>query len=393
MQKNNLINGMLVGAGLMYYLDPDRGRRRRAVIRDQLVHYGHKADDAMDTAARDMRNRAAGMAAEARSRVSRGDAPTQVLEARVRSELGWLVSHPGAVHVSVDEGGRVTLRGPVLASEAERLIAGVEAVKGVKDVIDRLDVHETADGIPGLQGRGRTPQRRLDVLQENWAPATRLLMGTLGGVLTAQGMRGHGPLGALMTLTGLGVLSRALTNKEMRRMVGMDAGRRAVEIHKILTIHAPVQEVFAFWRNYENFPLFMSHLSEVRHTGENTSHWVAEGPAGIPFEWDAETVGLEENRMIAWRSIGTSPIENAGIVKFQEEGDGGTRIDIRLSYNPPAGAIGHAVASFLGSDPKHLMDEDLVRMKSLLEEGRTTAHSRTVMRDEVRRAMEGGEGR
>jgi uncharacterized membrane protein len=60
---------------------------------------------------------------------------------------------------------------------------------------------------------------------------------------------------------------------------------------------------------------------------------------------------------------------------------GGTRIQIRLSYNPPAGALGHGVAALLGSDPKRAMDEDLVRFKSLLEDGRTRAHGQTVRRD------------
>lgn len=388
MTKDNLLNGLLLGAGLMYYLDPDRGRRRRAMVRDQMVHYGHKADRAMDTAARDIRNRAVGVASEARGRIRGGDdAPPSVVEARVRSALGRAVSHPGALGASADQDGRVTLTGPVLTDEVDRVIAAVESVRGVRDVIDRMEVHESPAGVPGLQGVARAPRQRLDVLQENWAPATRLLMGLLGGAIAIRGMRQDGPIGGALTLAGLGVVSRSLTNKDLRRLLGVDAARNAVEVHKILTIHAPISAVFAFWRDYENFPKFMSHINEVRDTGGGRSHWVAEGPAGVPFEWDAETVRVEENRLISWRSIGNSPIANAGIVRFQPEGEAATRVDIHLSYSPPAGALGHAVAAFLGSDPKHLMDDDLVRLKSLLEDGKTTAHHTSVRRDEV-----GGEG-
>jgi uncharacterized membrane protein len=390
MAKDHMLNGLLLGAGLMYYLDPDRGRRRRAMVRDRLVHYGHKADHAVDTAARDMRNRAVGIAHEARSRVSRDHPAAAVLEARVRSELGRLSSHPGAVRVEADENARVTLTGPVLAREVDRVVSGVESVKGVKDVIDRMEPHEGPEGVSGLQGRGRSPRRRLDVMQENWAPGTRVLMGAIGGALAFRGMRASGPLGGVMAMTGLGVLSRSLANKEMTRLIGVDSGRDAVEVHKILTIHAPIDEVYGFWSDYQNFPRFMSHLRDVRHTGPGRSRWIAEGPGGIGFEWEAETVAMEENRRIAWRSVGASPIENAGIVRFQEEGSGATRIDIHLSYTPPAGALGHAVAAFVGSDPKHLMDDDLVRMKSLLEDGKTTAHHQRVSRDEVIRAMEDG---
>lgn len=390
MANDNLLNGLLLGAGLMYYLDPDRGRRRRAMVRDQMVHYGHKADRAMDTAARDIRNRAVGVASEARGRIRGGDdAPPSVVEARVRSALGRAASHPGALGASADQDGRVTLTGPVLTDEVDRVISAVESVRGVRDVIDRMEVHESPAGVPGLQGVARAPRQRLDVLQENWAPATRLLMGLLGGAMAIRGMRQDGPIGGALTLAGLGVVSRSLTNKDLRRLLGVDAGRNAVEVHKILTIHAPISEVFAFWRDYENFPKFMSHIHEVRDTGGGRSHWVAEGPAGLPFEWDAETVRVEENRLISWRSVGSSPIANAGIVRFQSEGEGATRVDIHLSYSPPAGALGHAVAAFLGSDPKHLMDDDLVRLKSLLEDGKTTAHHTSVSRDEVGGAGEG----
>jgi uncharacterized membrane protein len=40
-----------------------------------------------------------------------------------------------------------------------------------------------------------------------------------------------------------------------------------------------------------------------------------------------------------------------------------------MSYNPPAGVVGHAVASLFGRDPKQDLDADLMRMKSFIETG------------------------
>jgi uncharacterized membrane protein len=92
----------------------------------------------------------------------------------------------------------------------------------------------------------------------------------------------------------------------------------------------------------------------------------------------------EPDKMLAWRSEPESMIDNAGMVRFEPVRDGAaTRVDIHLSYNPPAGAIGDAVANLLGVDPKSAMDEDLVRFKSLLEEGRTTNGSEQVTREEL----------
>jgi uncharacterized membrane protein len=102
----------------------------------------------------------------------------------------------------------------------------------------------------------------------------------------------------------------------------------------------------------------------------------------MSLEWEAETTAFVPNQVIGWKSLGGAPVQHAGIVRFQSD-RGGTRIDIQMSYNPPAGAIGHAVASMLGADPKHMMDQDLVRLQSLLESGKTTAHGREVTREEV----------
>src|SRR5690606_32636026 len=107
--------------------------------------------------------------------------------------------------------------------------------------------------------------------------------------------------------------------------------------------------------DFENLPLFMSHLREVRDTGGGRSRWTAEGPAGISISWDAEVTGYRDGELIAWKSVGTTPVGNAGIVRFEPAEGGATRIDVRMSYNPPAGAFGHLVASLFGKDPKRAM--------------------------------------
>jgi uncharacterized membrane protein len=380
--RDHLIDGIVLGAGLMYLFDPDRGRRRRALVRDQGIHLMHVLDEASGTTARDVRNRARGILSETRSRFRRDHASDRVVEARVRSELGRLVSHPGSIRVEA-AGGTILLSGPVLAHELTTLVSGVGRVRGVREVVNELRVHESPGDEPGLQGESRRPQNRPELLQEHWSPATRLIGGILGGALTARGLRGEGVLHAITAAVGIGILTRSLTNMEVKRITGVNAGRRAVDVHKIITVDAPIGEVFDFWSNFENLPLFMEHLVEVRVTGDGTSHWTAEGPAGIPISWDAEITTLQDRDLIAWKSTGTSPVGNAGIVRFQEVGPGSTRIDVRMSYNPPAGAIGHLVASFFGVDPKHAMEDDLVRLKSLLEEGRTRADGHRVTRSQI----------
>jgi uncharacterized membrane protein len=369
MNKTKAVIGSLcVGAGLMYVLDPDRGKRRRAQVRNKVRHLANRTNDVIGKTSRDFANRVNGLVAEAGSLFKCGEAVDQVIAARVRSKLGRLVSHPSSIAVEATD-GKVVLSGPVLAHEVDGLIKNVSAIKGVTGVEDRLEAHEKAGNVPGLQGGRANLGQRWALAQANWSPTSRMLMGVAGGALVVYGAKRRGVLGAAAGPLGIGILSRALTNLEMKRLVGIGAGRRAVDIKKTINIAAPVEELFEFWTHHENFPRFMSNVKEVRKIGEGRYHWVVAGPAGVSVEWDAEITKLVPNRLIAFKSLEGSAIEQAGLIRFTATSEGDTCVDIKMSYNPPAGAIGHLVAMLFGADPKKEMDEDLMRMKSFLETG------------------------
>lgn len=365
-----LFGGLGLGALLMYIFDPQLGRRRRAIARDKMIRLGHKTADAIDVTSRDLKNRALGLAAETRSLFSKREVSDEVLAQHVRERLGPLVSHPGTIEVRA-ENGKIILSGPILADEINRLLRRVSSIGGVTDVENRLEAHESAENIPGLQGQpalrkaGQVP----DIMQVNWSPTTRFLAGSAGGALVLAGARQLNILGGAIAALGAAILTRALTNMEFKRLTGIGAGRRAIDIHRIINVAAPVADVFSFWANYQNFPRFMSNVREVRETGENRSHWIIAGPAGTPIEWDTVVTNYVPNESIGWRTEPQSPIRHAGIVKLQPNPDGTTRLDIRMSYNPVAGALGHALASIFGADPKSEMDADLMCMKSLIETG------------------------
>ena len=145
-----VIAGALIGAAAMYLLDPDRGARRRSLVRDKFVRAGHVTADRAGKLGRDVRNRAAGAVAETRARFRREQVDDAVLVERVRSEIGHHITHSGGIIVTATD-GEITLSGPVLASEAGALRDAAASVRGVSRVHDRLSVHESADGIPALQ--------------------------------------------------------------------------------------------------------------------------------------------------------------------------------------------------------------------------------------------------
>jgi uncharacterized membrane protein len=368
-RKLPLISGLSLGAGLMYVFDPQIGRRRRAVARDKVVHFRHKTADAIDVSLRDLKNRTFGLAAAAQGLFLERPISDRLLANRIRSKLGFLVSHPSSIEISVKD-GVVGLTGPILENEVDRLLRGVALVKGVKGVENHLEVHQSAESIPGLQGEpGERLGQRLDIMQSSWSPATRLLVGIAAGASMTYAIRRRGMVGAAIAVLGGGMLSRALANIEFKRLLGIGAGARAIDIQKIINVAAPVDQVFSFWSRYENFPRFMSNVREVREIGEQRSRWTVAGPAGAPVQWDAVTTNYVPNQSVGWETLPGSPIQHAGIARFQPNADGTTRLEIRMSYNPVAGGLGHAIASLFGADPKSEMDDDLMRMKSMIETG------------------------
>lgn len=382
------ITGASLGAVLMYLLDPERGRRRRALIRDKMAHSAHLTKHTIDVTTSDLTNRIKGMRASAGSLFRRGKVSDEVLTNRVRSVIGRAVSHPSSIDVMATN-GHVTLSGPILADEVHWLLKRVYSVKGVKGVDHNLEIHHEAGHVPGLQGqarrRGRGPKREL--MQTNWTPAVRLMTGVAGGAAGIYGLSRRGPYGAALGAAGLTLLARATTNMELKRLFGIGAGRRAVDIQKTMNINAPAERVFELLANPENFPNFMSHVREVKKIDPQRWRWYVIGPMGASFQWDTVTTSYEPNKKIAWRTEPGAVIQHAGIARLQPNPDGTTTVDIKLSYNPVAGALGHAVASVLGADPKHQLDEDMVRMKTYTEIGvvpHDIARRRGISRAEAR---------
>ena len=339
------------GMAAMYFLDPQRGARRRGLIGNQFSGTTARAPKMMKAAGQDLANRAYGMWAEATNLFRSDDASDQVIEARVRSKMGRVISNPGAVQVNVMD-GNVTLEGDVRESEEAALLACVNKVRGVKSVENSLNRHASAGNISSLRGAGRRGPRS-EFMQQNWSPAARVLAGTAG---------------LATTMLGTSLLARSITNMGTTRMLGM-GGRSAVDIMKTINVDAPVDVVYSLWSNFDYFPQFMSNVLEVKRGDGNMSHWKVRGPAGTTVEWDAEITRMEPNEMIAWRSTEDATVPNAGYVIFEPNEQGGTEVTVRLSYNPPAGAIGHAIAKAFGADPKSEMDQDLMRMKSMIETG------------------------
>jgi len=173
-----------------------------------------------------------------------------------------------------------------------------------------------------------------------------------------------------LALTGGYLLYRAkVSHGDFYEALGLKAsgGEQGVTIKKSIIVNRPPEEVFNYWRNFENFPNFMKHVESVRKTGRMVSHWVAKAPGGKRVEWDSEITDIKDNELIRWRSLSGSDVQNRGQVMFRRTPEGGTELEVEFSYQTE-GATGSAVARLFNFLPVFYIRRDLRRFKRIMEE-------------------------
>jgi uncharacterized membrane protein len=251
-------------------------------------------------------------------------------------------------------------------------VARAAGFKG--DALDRgmmlgLGVREIATGL-GILGQ-KQPSRWV------WA---RLAGDMVDMSYTGYGLasgRAKDRTRALATLASLIGVTAADVRCAMQLSASRAKGRHA-DGRQAITVWRPPEEVYAFWRNFTNFPRFMHYVESVEDRGNGHSHWRAKGPFG-DVEWDAEIVADRPGELIAWRSLPGSTVENSGEVRFRRTPDGkGTEVLVEMSYEPPAGGIGKAVAKVAGRDPLMEAHDDLRRFKQIVEVGEVVLSDATV---------------
>lgn len=213
----------------------------------------------------------------------------------------------------------------------------------------------------------------------------RVACAIAGGALAVYGFRSRTLNGLLLTLAGTALLHRGVTGHcNTYDLLGITTNNensvrdttppvaRDIHIEKSITIGKSRSELYNFWRDFENLPKFMAHLESVRCVGLNRSHWIAKGPAGKFVEWDAEVYNEKPDELIAWRSV-DGEVTNAGSVRFDDAGESGTVVRVVLNYNTPGGRLSAFVAKLLGGEPGQMIEDDLRRLKQILEASEVTS--------------------
>ncbi len=308
------LGGAALGALAMYMMDPDRGAPRRALSGAKLRDLGRQGGDMLEKVVHDVSER---MGADG----SRGNGG---MGAAGNSGPGGA---DGAAMATT--GQRPTEPASAMASAAESALSFTA--------------------------------------QSLWPSSPRNAAMPGGGTLGLAGMLTRRmPLAMIMGVAGAALLMRSMRNGALPGLSRQQGRSGMVDIEKTISIDAAPEQVYDLWASYDNFPRFMANVLEVRDLGNRRSHWVVKGPAGSEFSFDAVLTEQVRPRRLAWRNAPGAQVEQTGSVQL-EPSRGGTLATVRLSYRPPAGTIGQAVATLFGGDPERELEEDLGRMKNLLE--------------------------
>lgn len=419
--------GAAAGALVMYLLDPERGGARRARSVAAVRGAGTRASGALGNAWRGAGTRpgaaAGGLDGTAAAAVDDGEgdtvgnaassvtsnagrAKTGARLAAAAGDIADAVSNPAgpdgrAAGTALKRVGKAV--GQVLdetMSSAKRAFAKPAA--GRARTGNAAD--DAGDALPSAARAGPAARRLAANLKATfspsagdaegaWPPALRNAVLLGGGLLAANAVLRRSPFSLVMGLAGAALLARGGTNQPLRRLASARGLRldQAIDIERSIHVDAAPAEVYDLFADYENYPRFMSHVLDVRDLGRRRSHWTVKGPADSKFEWNS--VVTEQNRpyRLAWRSEPGAEIPQSGSIQFEAR-RGGTDVTVRMSYSPPAGALGHGLATLIGADPASRLEEDLAHMKGYVEHGAAPDEDAQHRRQRGERGLHGRHG-
>jgi len=188
-----------------------------------------------------------------------------------------------------------------------------------------------------------------------------LIGAAVGSYLIYRGATGQCPVSHALGLDTLHTEGRARADR---------ITEQGIHVEQSMLIGRPANDLYTYWRDFQNLPRIMTHLVSVEKIDERRSRWTATAIAGKQVEWEAELTADEPDSRIAWRSLPGSDVDTIGEVRFEKApGDRGTYVHATMSYVPPAGKLGHLIAWLFDETPQRKMRDDLRNFKRLMETG------------------------
>jgi len=202
-------------------------------------------------------------------------------------------------------------------------------------------------------------------------PLSAFVLAVLGGALVARSDRYHRHARAAATISGLALIGAAARGPLLDTVRRAGTERRSARLRMSLVVAQPVEVVFAFVRDFENFPCVIGALRQVRDYGDGRSHWCASTPSGGTLEWDTVTTKYVPNRVIAWQSVPASPVTMHGLVRFIPE-EAHTCLRLELDYQVRTSGLADALVALTTPTRGAELERDIKRLSTYLHTVRGT---------------------
>jgi len=231
----------------------------------------------------------------------------------------------------------------------------------------------------------RGAQRRAELMEGAWPLPARVAAGVIGGALAWRGTSRRIIPGMPLALLGFGLLGRALIDSRKALSITQNVEDKpsiqGKTVKKTITIAAPIDRVFDFWRRYdETLPHCLARVKSITTMGRGRARWVLDGPGPADVIWMTVVTRCSPNKELAWETEEGAAAQHAGRATFLDNGDGTTMVRLQITYDPLADALVRTMAGALGTDQTSLFDDDLNRIKSAIEYGSVSSHPEAVAR-------------
>ncbi len=213
-------------------------------------------------------------------------------------------------------------------------------------------------------------------ISPNLAWGERLVSLSLGTKITAAGIASifSSPVrGLVEAATGGYLLFRGITGVcPVYKSIGINKTPSSIHITHVVNVNKPKHEVYRFWRKLKNLPLFMKHLASVVEKDAKNSYWVARVPGNLAkIGWEAQITRDEPGKLISWKSLKGSTVDNEGHVSFSDAPEGkGTVINVVIAYKSPIAGTGEGLAKLFTPVFEKMIRNDIENFKTYIEDGK-----------------------
>lgn len=144
-----------------------------------------------------------------------------------------------------------------------------------------------------------------------------------------------------------------------------------------MTIRRPIEEVYAFYRNFDNLPTFLGDVVAIEQTGPLSSRWTIQGPLGMRVHWTTRVTESRPNEVIRYEIAEPAAFKTSWEIRFSPGATSGeTRVHEVM--RTPLGRLGRLGLALIGKFPADEVSANLTRLKEILETGRVSTTKNAV---------------